>query len=137
MTVVGFSFTKMLVEKTNPVRGKISINNNVGITNMEETTLDINTSKKALKLDFEFTSTYDPNVGKILLTGEVIYLADKPKADDALKNWKKNKKIDKEIMTQVLNNVLAKCNVEALILSKDMNLPPPMPLPKVGIKEPQ
>jgi hypothetical protein len=135
MTVIGFSFTKMLVEKTSPVKGKISINNNVGITNLEETQLDINTDKKALKLEFEFTSSYDPSIGKIILNGEVIYLADKTKAEEAIKNWKKNKKLEKEIMTQVLNNVLAKCNVKALMLSDYMNLPPPMPLPKVGLKE--
>ncbi|MBN1793001.1 hypothetical protein JW826_04940 [Candidatus Woesearchaeota archaeon] len=135
MAVIGFNFTKMLVEKYSPVKGKISINNNVGITGLEETKLDINTDKKSLRLTFEFTSAYEPKVAKILLEGEVIYLIDKDKAEDAVKNWKKNKKVDKDVMAQVLNSVLAKCNVEALILSRDMNLPPPMPLPKVGVKE--
>jgi len=132
--VIGFSFTKMLVEKKNPVKGKVNINNNVGIKNLEETKLNINTKRKALKLEFEFSSTYEPNIGKILLTGEVIYLIDKDKAAEAVKNWKKNKKLEKDMLTTVLNNVLAKCNVQALILSKDMNLPPPIPLPKVGEK---
>lgn len=132
MTVIGFNFNKMLIEKKNPVKGKVSINNNVGITDLEETKLNINTNKKALKLNFEFTSSYDPNVGKISLKGEVIYLIDKDKAEEVLKNWKKNNKIEKDVMTDVLNNVLTKCNVQALILSKDMNLPPPIPLPKVG-----
>jgi hypothetical protein len=131
MTVIGFSFTKMVVEKNAPVKGKVSINNNVGIKNVEETKLNINSDRKALKLDFEFSSTYEPDIGKIVLSGEVIYLIEKAKADDAVKNWKKNKKIEKEMMTKVLNNVLAKCNIQALILSKDMNLPPPIPLPKV------
>ncbi|MBN2052898.1 hypothetical protein JW756_05315 [Candidatus Woesearchaeota archaeon] len=135
MTVIGFSFTKMIVEKTNPVKGKVSINNNVGIKNVEETKLNINSDRKALKLDFEFASTYEPGIGKIQLEGEVIYLAEKGRAEEAIKSWKKNKKIEKEMMTNVLNNVLAKCNVEALILSKDMNLPPPIPLPKVGMNE--
>ena len=134
MTVIGFSFTKMLVEKNAPVKGKVSINNNVGIKNVEETKLNLNPDKKALKLDFEFTSTYEPNIGKIYLTGEVIYLIDKSKADDVIKNWKKNKKLEKDIMTNVLNNVLTKCNVKALVLSDYMNLPPPIPLPKVGDK---
>ena len=132
MTVIGFSFTKMLIEKKSPVKGKVSINNNVGIRDVEETKLNINTTKKALKLDFEFTSIYEPNIGKILLTGEVVYLIDKDKAADVVKNWKKNKKMEKDMMTNILNNVLAKCNIQALILSKDMNLPPPIPLPKVG-----
>ncbi|MBN2142208.1 hypothetical protein JW711_02660 [Candidatus Woesearchaeota archaeon] len=135
MAVIGFSFTKMIVERFSPVKGKISINNNVGVTSLEETKLDINTDKKSLKLSFEFTSAYEPKIAKILLQGEVIYLIDKDKAADVIANWKKNKKLDNSILEQVLNNVLAKCNVEALILSKDMNLPPPMALPKVGIKQ--
>jgi len=135
MTVIGFSFTKMIVEKTNPVKGKVSINNNVGIKNVEETKLNINSDRKALKLDFEFSSTYEPNIGKIHLEGEVIYLTDKNRAEEAIKGWKKNKKIEKEMMTNVLNNVLAKCNIQALFLSDKMNLPPPIPLPKVGNNE--
>jgi len=134
MTVIGFSFTKMLVEKNAPVKGKVSINNNVGIKGLEETKLNINSERKALKLDFEFTSTYEPNIGKILMTGEVIYLIEKDKAEEAIKNWKKNKKIEKEMMTRVLNNVLMKCNIQALFLSDKMNLPPPIPLPKVDDK---
>jgi len=135
MTVIGFSFTKMLIEKKNPVKGKVSINNNVSIKEVEETKLNINTKRKALKLNFEFTSAYEPSIGKILLAGEVIYLIDKDKAAEVVKNWKKNKKLEKDMMTKVLNNVLAKCNVQALILSKDMNLPPPIPLPKIGGKK--
>jgi len=135
MVVIGFNFTKILVERKGPVKGKVNINNNVGITNVEETPLDINSAKKALKLEFQFNSTYEPNVGNIEMTGEVIYLLDKEKADEAVKGWKKNKKLDKEMMTQALNNILAKCNIEALILSKDMNLPPPIPLPKIGAKD--
>lgn len=133
MTVIGFSFTKMLVEKHNPVKGKVTINNNVGIKEVEETKININTSKKALKLDFEFSSSYDPDIGKILLEGEVIYLIDKDKSEEIIKNWKKNKKLEQEVMNSVLNYVLSKCNIQALILSKDMNLPPPIPLPKVGV----
>ncbi len=132
MTVIGFSFTKMLIEKKNPVKGKININSNVGIKNIEETNININTAKKALKAEFEFSSKYDPKIGEILLEGEVVYLVEKDKAKDILKNWKKNKKLDKDVRTNILNNVLAKCNVQALILSRDMNLPSPMPLPKIG-----
>ena len=40
-------------------------------------------------------------------------------------------------MTTLLNALLAKCNVQALILSQDVNLPPPIPLPKVQLNEPQ
>ena len=40
-------------------------------------------------------------------------------------------------MAQVLNFVLAKCNIKALILSQDVNLPPQIPLPKLTTKKQQ
>jgi len=40
-------------------------------------------------------------------------------------------KVPKDIMSGVLNTVLTKCNIEALILSQKVNLPPPIPLPSV------
>ena len=53
------------------------------------------------------------------------------KQDEIVKGWKKNKQVPKETMTEVLNTILARCNVSALMLSRDVNLPPPIPLPKV------
>ena len=52
------------------------------------------------------------------------------KVKKAIDGWKKEKKVDKDIMTQVLNTALTRCNVQALILSQDLNLPPPIPLPR-------
>ena len=52
-----------------------------------------------------------------------------------MKGWKKNKAIPKEAMTAVINTALTKCNIQALILSQQVNLPPPIPLPKVGAKK--
>ena len=38
-------------------------------------------------------------------------------------------------MSKVLNFVLAKCNIKALALSQDVNLPPQIPLPKLTAKK--
>ena len=61
--------------------------------------------------------------------GEVLALVEN--VEEIIKNWKKDKKLPKEIMTSVMNSVLNKCNIQALILSQTVNLPPPIPLPKV------
>ena len=135
MTIIGFNFTKINVEKKEGVKGKISIANNVTIKDVSQRDLNLGTEKQnALKFVFEFTSVYEPNLGNITLTGDVLYLADSKKAKDILDQWKKDKKIAKDIMSNILNMVLAKCNIEALILSQDVNLPPPIPLPKVTMK---
>lgn len=136
MVIIGFSFTKMNVERKTPISGKISISNNVSIQKVEEHKLSLSSGKESsLKFIFEFSSNYKPEIGKIELLGEVIYMDDEKKVKDIIKSWNKDKKIPKEIMSDILNNVLVKCNIQALILSQYMNLPPPIPLPKVQAQE--
>ncbi len=136
--IVGFGFTKLSAEKNEAAKGKIDINNNVSIKNVEESDLSLGKEKQnALKFIFEFTSKYEPDVGTILFEGEVLYLEDPKKVKEILNSWKKDKKIDKELMAGVLNTVLTKCNVQALILSQEVNLPPPIPMPKVQIANPE
>ena len=61
---------------------------------------------------------------------------DSKSVKEILDGWKKDKRLPKETMTNVLNTILGKCNVEALILSERINLPPPIPLPKVQVGQP-
>ena len=136
MTIVGFDFTKIDAEKKGPVKGKININNNVTIKNVEEQNLNLGKEKQnALKFVFEFIAKYEPDMGSIKLEGNVIYMADSKKIKEILDGWKKDKKLAKDISTGILNTVLTRSNVQALILSQNINLPPPIPLPKVQVDQ--
>ncbi|MCF7861053.1 hypothetical protein K9M79_02320 [Candidatus Woesearchaeota archaeon] len=133
MTIVGFNFTKINVEKDPNAKGKIKINNNVSVKNVEKADLFLGDQKQSgMKFLFLFTSKYDPGFGKIELEGEVLYLEEDEKIKEVLAEWKKNKKIGKEIMTNIFNSILTRCNIQALILSQTVNLPPPIPMPKVS-----
>lgn len=132
MTIVSFVFTKLLAERGAPYRGKISINNNVAITSLEEAKLP--GTSNALKFKFKFTTSYEPSVGNILIEGELLYLAGS-NAEEIVKEWKESKKLKSEIGNQVLNAILSKVNVEALLLSKEVGLPPPIPLPRIAAKQ--
>ena len=136
--IVGFGFTKLSVEKQESAKGKIDINNNVTIKDVQEDSFSLGKEKQqnVLRFIFEFTSKYEPNVGNILFEGELLYLEDQKNVKEILSSWKKDKKIPKEIMAGLLNTILTKCNVQALILSQEVNLPPPIPLPKVQIQAP-
>ena len=134
MTIIGFNFTKIDAERKESLKGKININNNVTIINVEEKKLSLATEKqKVLSFTFEFTVKYDPNIGSITFNGDVLFMEDANKVKEILDGWKKNKKLPKEITTSVLNTVLSKCNIQALIVSEQINLPPPLPLPKVQV----
>ncbi|MBS3114747.1 hypothetical protein J4448_06620 [Candidatus Woesearchaeota archaeon] len=135
--IVGFGFTKLSAEKKEVAKGKIDINNNVSIKDIKEDSFSLgNNNQNVLKFIFEFTSKYEPNIGNILFEGELLYMEDPKKVKEILSSWKKDKKIPKEIMGGLLNTILTKCNVQALILSQEINLPPPIPMPKVQIAAP-
>ncbi len=135
--IVGFGFTKLSAERHEAAKGKIDINNNVTIKDIKEDDLSLGKDKQTvLRFVFEFTSKYEPSVGTILFEGELLYMEEPKKAKELLSSWKKDKKIPKELMQGMLNTILTKCNVQALILSQEVNLPPPIPLPKVQIQQP-
>ena len=69
------------------------------------------------------------------MRGEILYMEPPEKIKEIVKSWKKDKKLPQPVMTSILNNILVKCNIEALILSQTVNLPPPIPLPKVSVGE--
>ena len=133
--IVGFGFTKLSAERKEAAKGKIDINNNVTIKNVEEADISFGSNKQnVIKFIFEFTSKYEPNVGMILFEGELLYMEDPKKTKEILTSWKKDKKVPKELMAGLLNTILTKCNIQALILSQEINLPAPIPMPKVQIQ---
>ena len=136
--IVGFGFTKLSAEKGEIAKGKIDISNNVSIKDIKEDDFSLGKDKKqnVLRFIFEFTSKYEPNIGSILFEGELLYMEEPKKAKEILADWKKDKKLSKDLMAGLLNTILTKCNVQALILSQQVNLPPPIPLPKVQINAP-
>ena len=138
MAIVGFNFTKINVERKEMQKGKINISNNVAIKDVKPTDISLGKEKQdALKFTFEFTSRFEPKIGSILLGGDLLFLGDANKIKEVSEGWKKDKRVPKEIMGSILNTILAKCNIQALILSQEVNLPPPVPLPKVEIGTPE
>ncbi len=134
--IIGFNFKKINIEKKNSITGKVDINNNVAIKELKENDFSMGKQKqKGLSFIFEFTSKYEPDVGSLLFEGEVLYLGEAKQNEELLKEWKKSKTIPKDLMAEVIDTVLTRCNIEALILTRDINLPPPVPLPKVKREE--
>ena len=138
MTVIGFNFNKILVERLGNKQGKLTISNNVSLQNVSEANVPFADDKsKCVKVDFKFESKYDPEIAQIVLQGDFIYMLPKEVAENVLTSWKDKKAIDQSILSPMMNTILNKANVEALLLSKELNLPSPIPLPKVNISTPQ
>ena len=130
--IVSVNFKKLCVERYKDKSEKLNINNNIKISGLEEAKIKLKPSDSAVKINFEFTSNYEPGVAKITIIGEAMEVSQKKEISKLMKEWSKNKKIPEEVLTRVMNLLLSKCNIEAIILSKEANLPPPLPMPRVG-----
>lgn len=133
MAIVGFHFTKFKAEKFSPAKGKVKINNNVSILKIEESTMNAS-DRTGVKVTFAFDSAYEPKIGELRFEGNLMMLEEKKAAKELIETWKEKKQIMQPFVTPIVNNILDRCNMQALIMARDLGLPSPIPLPKASIK---
>jgi hypothetical protein len=134
MAIVGFEFTKINVRKQETAQGKINISNSIGIVDIKQNDLQVGKTKQnGIKFVFDYKSVYEPNFARIELGGTILYLTDEKNAKDIIGEWEMQKKIKKEVAEQMINYILTRCNIQSIILSNTVNLPPPVPMPKVNV----
>ncbi|MFH1400123.1 MAG: hypothetical protein ABIH41_01265 [Nanoarchaeota archaeon] len=132
MTVVSFNFSKIVVEKRKATKGRINIANNVALKDVTQAKVDFGAGKAALKFQFEFSTRYEPDFADIKMEGDLLFLTTEDESKEILAQWQKVNKVPKNINDFVFNHVLTKCYVEAVALSRDVGLPVPIQLPRVG-----
>jgi len=131
MGIVKINLHKVNAERNlNSKGGQIKINNNVSIKNVEDMDFSVE-GKKGLRFTFTFNCSYEPDLGKIDVEGQVLFVEDEKKVEEVKENWDKEKKVPVEIMEQIVNAALHKGNIQAIKISEDISLPSPLPLPKV------
>lgn len=132
MPIVGFKFESVEAKRSkSTTRGEVKINSTPKIVSIKEVNIP-NLKRKALGLDFEFLTKYEPSIGHIKLTGEVLYLGDRNA--QVLKKWKEKKTLPDEMNIEVLNNLFRQCLLKIANLADDLQLPPPIQLPRVRPK---
>ena len=117
------------------MQGKIKVNHDLRIDNVEQRPLPLKDKKNALIFEFVFNINYEPGVGEVALQGNVLYYDDQKKLDAIAQQWKKTKKVAPEVSVEVINVIFARCNIRALELSQELNLPAHLPLPQINLKE--
>lgn len=84
---------------------------------------------------FEYVAEYTVEkkvLGGVKILGRVIY---EQGNIDIFEEWAKNKKMPKELIGPILNSVLTRASISALIAANQINLPPPFQLPSVQVKD--
>ena len=132
MSILGINFTKIDAERKAPIKGKININNNIVIEDVKKHDFKLS-DQESLRIEFKFTADYNPNIGTIVIKGDTIIVDLPKKIEEILKQWKKDKKLPEDILAQVMNNLLTKCNIEALVVGREVGLPPTLNMPKIKV----
>ena len=137
MAILNFGFTKIHVEKNKKPTKQVNVKSGLNIKDVKESSVVKGSKQRAFSIQFAFEAVYQPSVGKIDLEGELLYLADEKLASEIEQTWSEKKTLPKELALTVFNKILHHCNVEALILSKEINLPAPIQLPKIKEQQPE
>ena len=135
MRIVGFAINKISAEKKKTAGEKIQIKSNIDIKDIQKQPIDIS-KDPALKFDFVFSVAYSPKLANIEIEGSVAALDDKNEAKEVLKEWKK-KKFTHPMRTALFNFIMDKCNLKALQIEEDLNIPLHVPLPKLRAQQEQ
>jgi hypothetical protein len=127
MPVIGLNLKSIQAKKHKQIKGAVKVNSNMNMTKIEEQDLPAIKSK-GLAIDFEFRTKYlegnsNKNVAEISIDGDVIFMDDK--REEILKNWKKDKTLPEEMKLEVIRVISDKCSKKAILLSDDLQLPPP------------
>jgi len=134
MDIVGFSFNKISINRKKKAEAQIKINTNLEIKAIEKENADLFRGKEVFGFPFEFKVNYEPGFAEIIIEGSILSVLEPNSAKNLLKEWKK-KKIPDEIRIPLFNIILSKCNLKALQLEDDLNLPFHLPLPRLKKSE--
>jgi len=126
MPIIGIGLKMMEGKKHEEITGAVKVNSSMNITNVEEQELPA-LKTKGLSIEFEYRTKYidekNKNLAEINIDGNVIFVDDEQ--EKILKGWKKDKKLSEDVKFQVIRVVSDKCSKKAILLSDDLQLPPP------------
>ena len=129
MKVVGFSFSKISIEKLKNNKGQIKIGTEIDVSNINPLKTDIFKGKDELiEAEFLYRVNYNPDIAKVELKGIIVFSLEPKLARQILKEWK-SKKMPEDFRIFLFNVVMKKSTLKALELEDEMNLPLHIPIP--------
>ncbi len=129
MGIIGFAYNKISGEKKKNPSGRIELKHNITFTEVEETKVSFgNPNSGFAKIKFDFDILYGDDIGKISMSGEVVYSDTKEIIEEVIKGFKSNKNLPSNIRNLILKFVFDKSILKALQISDELNLPHPVPL---------
>jgi len=123
---------KKIIAENKGLAPKMTVTNNVKITNVrkQEYSLSENKKEPGLAFDFIFTSAYGETQSKVEVEGSIFYVGGKQEIDEIEKVWKDRKVVSEKIAIPIHNRALEIGFLQAIDLATEIKLPPPIQLPR-------
>ena len=106
----------------NKMNIRIDVNSNVSQIYLTE--------PDTARVDFRFMATYT-GIGTINIEGRITFSGN---AKELYDKWTESGQMPDEAAQEIHTNIMKSCMPVAVLLSREVNLPPPMPLPPINIK---
>lgn len=132
MTVVGFTFSKISINRNAAIPKEVEIKSKINVFNIVEQDLKVADGKTTLRLEFTYDIEYAPKFADIHFGGHLLAVLEPKEAKEVLQKWKDDKKLDKDLRYASYNAIFHKCNVKAFELEEDFNLPLHLKLPQIS-----
>ena len=132
MPVIGLSLKSIEGKREANASGEIKVDSIPKILDIKEINVP-GVDKKALSVDFEFSTRYEPKIGDLKVGGQLLYVGEA--MGDVLKQWKEEKKVPEEASLEILNHIFRKCLVKSSSIADDLQLPPPLAMPVLRPKK--
>lgn len=127
---VGFNLSKVSIEREKEIKGKIEIKSNLNVTGIKKENIDLSKESDILGFEFSYVINYEPKIANIIFQGDVLVMVNREEVKEIFKKWKK-KEIPDAVRLLVFNTVLIKCNIKALQLEEELNMPTHIPMPRL------
>ncbi|MEW5937383.1 MAG: hypothetical protein AB1665_06170 [Candidatus Thermoplasmatota archaeon] len=102
---------------------------NVRIDHNSTVTMITELNEREAGIDFRFTANYQA-MGIIKIEGRLIYEGD---AAALARQWSAENRMPDEVASNIHSAVMSSCIPEAVLIARDLRLPPPIPMPNVQI----
>lgn len=113
--------------RVNERHGQIRIDHNSTVTLVKEI------SPNEASVEFRYTATYGP-IGVIRIEGTMVYGCDAKAFEE---QWRSTSQMSPEVASEIHSTVMRVCVPQAVGVAKDLQLPPPIPLPAVNFQAQQ